>query len=127
MTRQLRLYPRIQVRGKSFKGCKVHVVPDQSMTLADILKRFIRKESLPVAKEGFYAEDLGDIEKMQRDDLSVIHERTAEARDKLRDAEASEAAKKKAEDDAKAKAEFDLAVSKAVESRLSNAPPASGA
>lgn len=122
-----RLYPPVKVTGKSFKGVKVITVPDQSMSLADILKRFIRKESLPVAREGFYSEELGDVEKMQKQDLSVIHDRGIELRDRVAKERADAAAKAKADADAAAKAIFDDAVNKAVESRLSNAPPVSGA
>lgn len=105
-----RLYPPVKVTGKSFKGVKVITVPDQSMSLADILKRFIRKESLPVAREGFYSEELGDVEKMQKQDLSVIHDRGIELRDRM--------AKEKADAAAKAKADADAAYEAGIQARV---------
>lgn len=123
----LRLYPPVKVIGKSFKHCKVIVVPDQSMKLSDIIRRFIRGEALPVSKEGFYAEGHGDLEKMSKDDLSVLHERRIALRERSIKEKAEADAKAKADADAAAKAIFDDAVNKAVESRLSNAPPVSGA
>lgn len=123
----LRLYPPVKVIGKSFKHCKVIVVPDQSMKLSDIIRRFIRGEALPVSKEGFYAEGHGDLEKMSKDDLSVLHERRIALRERSIKEKADADAKAKADADAAAKAIFDDAVNKAVESRLSNAPPVSGA
>lgn len=106
----LRLYPPVKVIGKSFKHCKVIVVPDQSMKLSDIIRRFIRGEALPVSKEGFYAEGHGDLEKMSKDDLSVLHERRIALRER--------SIKEKAEADAKAKAEADAAYEAAINSRV---------
>lgn len=123
----LRLYPPVKVTGKSFKHCKVIVVPDQSMKLSDIIRRFIRGEALPVSKEVFYAEGHGDLEKMSKDDLSVLYERRIALRERSIKEKADADAKAKADADAAAKAIFDDAVTKAVESRLSNAPPVSGA
>lgn len=102
---QIRLYPQRPVPVESFKGVKKVVVPNQSMTLHEIIQRFTRKEALPIEKEGFYAENLGDLEKMQREDITVRHERAAEISKattawKKREAEKEAAAKKKAEEGA---------------------------
>lgn len=67
--RIVRLYPEIKVKGQSFKKVKTVTVPNQSMTLKEILKRFIRKESLPVQQEGIYEERMGDLEKMDKMDI----------------------------------------------------------
>lgn len=113
----LRLYPPVKVIGKSFKGCKVITVPNQSMGLAEILQRFIRQESLPVSREGFYATGQGDLEKMAREDLSVLHERTTEFRERYHKALADKAAKDKAEADAKAEAAINARVEAEIASR----------
>lgn len=64
------LYPIVPRKGQSFKGVKVTVVPNQSMTLQQIVKRFIKKESLPLSKEGFYEDRYDyDLEKIQKEDL----------------------------------------------------------
>lgn len=79
----MRLYPPVTVIGQDYTGVKIVTVPNQSMTLRDILKRFIRKESLPVQQEGIYAENLGDLEKLARQDITVRMERAQELHNKL--------------------------------------------
>jgi len=59
----LRLYPPVKVTGQSFKNVKRIVLPSQSMTLREIIKRFIRKESLPIEKDGIYEDRYEDLEK----------------------------------------------------------------
>lgn len=73
--KNLRLYPPVKVVGQDFTGVKSVTVPHQSMTLKEIIKRFIRKESLPLEKQGFYSEKYGDLEKMQYEDITVQMER----------------------------------------------------
>lgn len=72
---RLRLYPPVKVVGQSFSSEKLVVVPNQSMSLKEILIRFSRKEALPVSHEVFYAENMGDLEKIAREDVTVRHER----------------------------------------------------
>lgn len=55
--------------GLSFKGSKKLTVPDQSMSLKEILQRFVRGESLPIDKGGEYHESEDDLEKLARMDL----------------------------------------------------------
>lgn len=83
----LRLYPPVKVIGQDFSKCKVLTVPGQSLTLREILARFVRRESLPVSKDGFYSEDLGDIEKMAKEDISVNQERIRALKSALKKAE----------------------------------------
>lgn len=64
------------------------VVPDQSMGLKEIIKRFIRKESLPIQKQGFYEDRFGDLEKMANEDIVVQLERAKEIGDYLARAKA---------------------------------------
>lgn len=92
--KQTILYPKIVVKGQSFKGVKVTVVPNQSMSLQQILKRFIKKESLPLSKEGFYEDRYDyDLEKVQTEDLVVKDEIMADVK---ADVKAKEARHKQA-------------------------------
>lgn len=100
----LHLYPPVKVRGKSFKGVKVVSVPNQSMTLAEIIKRFKRRESLPVEKQGFYEDRMGDLEKMSREDITVQMERAADLKQKIKAAEKRMETKAKKQKDEQEKA-----------------------
>lgn len=106
MENKIRLYPPVKVTGQSFKNVKKCVVPNQSMSLREILTRFVRREPLPVLNDGLYEDRFGDIEKMKNEDIVDINARKEkmeseikdyEKRDKKRKAEI-EAAKKKAEE-----------------------------
>lgn len=79
----MRLYPKIQITGQSFVGSPVMTVPNQSMTLKDIIQRFIRREALPLAHNVMYAENLGDLEKLAYADITVQMEKAAWIKDKL--------------------------------------------
>lgn len=81
--RNLRLYPEVKVIGQDFSKEQVMVVPNQSMTLKEILRRFVRRESLPVEKQGVYAEGFGDLEKMAHEDFVERDERIAELKEKV--------------------------------------------
>lgn len=80
----MRLYPKVAVKGQSFVGVKNHVVPNQSMTLKEIIKRFIKHESLPIIKEGTYsdAQDI-DLEKFSQEDIVVRHEMVEDHKQKV--------------------------------------------
>lgn len=82
---KLHLWPTVIVVGKDFTKSKVSTVPNQSLSLREIIKRFLRKESLPIEKEGFYADDLGDIEKIAREDITERHERAATLKRSIRE------------------------------------------
>lgn len=45
-------------------GRKRQVVPNQAMSLGEILQRFVRHEPLPVGKEGVYHEGEDDLSKL---------------------------------------------------------------
>lgn len=79
----IRLYPSVQVTGQSFKKVKRCVVPNQSMSLREIIKRFIRRESLPVHQEGSYEERFGDLEKLSKADIVVQMEKVDELKSQL--------------------------------------------
>lgn len=64
------LYPTARKASrKSFIGVKRQTVPNQSMSLAEIVRRFIRREPLPVSHEGFYESRFGDLEKLSKADI----------------------------------------------------------
>lgn len=81
------LYPKVPRKALDFSKVKSVTVPDQSMSLAEIIRRFVRKESLPVLKEGVYEDRFGDLEKLANEDIVVQLDRAAEISDWLRKAE----------------------------------------
>lgn len=97
--------------GKSFKGVKVSVIPNNAMSLREILRRFVRKESLPVAREGTYVDVGMDLEKLSKEDITVQMEVVQDIKDDLQKHEAGEArrAKEKADKEAAEKAAQDKA------------------
>jgi len=62
------LYPDVPRVRQSFKGHKVCVLPNQSMTLQEILRRFVKRESLPQMMDGIYVESDYDLEKLAKAD-----------------------------------------------------------
>lgn len=78
----LRLYPEVKVKRQSFVGHKVHTLPQQAMSLREIILRFTRKESLPVEKQGVYIDNMGDLEKAQHLDITEKYERAEAMREK---------------------------------------------
>lgn len=73
-------YRTVAVKRQSFKLEKRITVPQQSMTLHEIIRRFVRREQLPVLKEGTYETRMGDLEKLAKEDISVQMERVEEIR-----------------------------------------------
>lgn len=99
----VRLYKIPVTKGKSFKGARKHVMPNQSMSLREIVQRFVRRESLPISKEGLYEERFGDLEKLKNKDITEQMDKVEELktqidgftkRQKKRAQEAADAAKK---------------------------------
>lgn len=62
------LYPERKSQGLVCSK-KRYVVPNQSMTLKEILQRFVRRESLPASKQGIYVDVGYDLEKVLHEDL----------------------------------------------------------
>lgn len=77
------LYPHVEVARQSFKNVQKVTVPKQSLSLREIIKRFVRRESLPVLKEGVYEERFGDLEKLSKADITVQMEKVEEIRQQL--------------------------------------------
>lgn len=55
-------------------GWSQHTVPNQSLSLREIIKRFVRREPLPMSKEGTYFEGDYDLEKLGSSDITEKHE-----------------------------------------------------
>lgn len=67
-------YPVVPLVRKSFKGSKKVVLPNQSMSLQEILRRFVRREALPIEVKAGYFETDYDLEKVAHMDIAEKHE-----------------------------------------------------
>lgn len=56
-------------KGESFEGQPVLVVPNQSLSLQDIIERFTRGEAVPVGNDVNFHDSDDDIEKIRHMDL----------------------------------------------------------
>jgi len=56
-------------KGTDFSKVKKQVVPNQAMTVREIMKRFMRNEPLAIAKEKFYHDGSFDLEKVAHADM----------------------------------------------------------
>lgn len=89
--KKLITYPKVKIVGQSFAKSKKHVVPSQSMSLREIITRFVKREALPVVKEGTFEDRFPyDLEKLSKEDrviqdevLSDISARMAELKTKM--------------------------------------------
>lgn len=93
------------------KGKRV-TVPNQCMSLEEMLRRFVRREALPVEKQGVYVESEYDLEKLAKEDrvhqeevLAEMKRDTESKKKKVEEAKAKKAAEKKEAED-KAKADY---------------------
>lgn len=77
-------YPTVVVKGQSFTNVKRVTVPKQSLSLREILKRYIRKEPLPGSNDGVYEERWGDLEKLSKADITVQMEKVEELKGKIK-------------------------------------------
>lgn len=92
-------------KGLDFSKEIVLVVPDQSLSLEEILERFTRGEELPVKFDGEYLEESDvDLEKLGKFDLVEKAEYVEKLKAVQADYAAQEAEKQRAEDEARAKA-----------------------
>jgi len=87
LARNVRLYAPVKVTGKSFVGVKRCTVPNQSMSLREILERFVKRESLPLVHEGQYEERFGDLEKVANMDIVDQKEYAADLRKRIGEGE----------------------------------------
>ena len=100
--KNLILYPTREIKGQSFDGDPVFTKPDESLSLKEILKRYVRGERLPTSvKQGYYESRYPyDLEKLQNLDitqkLSIAEEMKEYVKaQKLREEEAARKAKEK--------------------------------
>lgn len=107
MVKKYSVIPRVEVRGQSFKGVKRSVVPNQSMSLREIVTRFIKKESLPISKEGIYSEVHGDLEKIQHEDFTEKMDRINDLKSKVKKGQSAEKERLKKEGEDKEKARLE--------------------
>lgn len=110
---------------------KPQVVPDQSLSLEEILRRFTRGEALPLGKDTFAGEDEEehdmqyDLEKLKHADLTIRDEVKAKAEEVIatRKKEEAERDKRKAEAKKKKDAEaYQKKIDEEVEKRLKSRP-----
>lgn len=114
------------------------VVPDQSLTLKEILQRFVRHEALPVGNNANFGNGQDpegdsplniDLEKAahwdltERDDFNAT---VAEMKNEFETQEKKKAAKAKAEAAEKRKADFQKSVEAEVEKRMKKGPADAG-
>lgn len=107
----MRLYPNVVVKGQSFEGVKVVTLPMQSMTLQEVIRRFTRKESLPIEKVGVYEDRFGDLEKRSKMDIHDQMELAAGIKESIRKSKKTENEKI-----AREKADAEKAAAKTAES-----------
>lgn len=111
MMRKVILYPAVPRVRRFFVGVKRCTLPNQCMSLAEMLRRYVRREPLPAAKDGVYVETDYDLEKLTKMDrveqeevLTEIKETVSKKRKRVEeeDKRVSEekASKKKAEEGA---------------------------
>lgn len=122
----IRLYPSSKrYKRKDQVWGKKQTVPNQSMSLQEIIRRFTRKEALPLEKDGVYEDRFGDLEKLSREDITVRRERAAQLKDWAKRGEAEYKEKqKKSEEEAKKKSdeEFEAKV-KGIKGDVKDSPP----
>lgn len=106
--KKLVLYHKTPYKLRDFRGVERVTVPNQALSLRDIIKRFVRREPLPnTSVEGVYEDRFGDLEKLTKADPVVQQEFAVDLGKKLdaidkREREKISKAKAKAEADARA-------------------------
>lgn len=92
-----------------FYGVKRVTLPNQAMSLQEMLRRFVRREPLPVEKQGVYIETDYDLEKLATADRTeqeeVIEELKRDVAGKKKKVDDAKAAIEKIEADKKAAAD----------------------
>lgn len=104
--------------GQSFAGEKRMTVPRQSMSLREIVARYVRREPIMVnSREGVYEHRFGDLEKMSKLDIFEQHEIIDELKLKIAQFEEREKArvqKEKEENEKKVSEEFERRVAEGI-------------
>lgn len=112
-----RLYPVRDVAAQDLSKEKVVVLPRQSMSLKEIISRFIKRESLPAEKQGIYEDRYDhDLEKLSKEDRVIQDEVIEELKVRTKDLDS------KVKDFQKAEADKAAAIEKAeVDKRIAAA------
>lgn len=104
----MRVLHKVQPRRRIMSTGKKQVVPNACMSLEEMLRRFVRREQLPVEKQGVYVETDYDLEKVAKMDrveqdeiLQELKVDTAKKKAKAEKAVAEKAAKDKAIEEAR--------------------------
>lgn len=84
MSKTIKLYPTYKRIGQDFSNVEKMTVPNQTLTLKEILRRYIKKEPLPSMKEGTFHESEYDLEKLSQADLTEQHEVIEELKQKVK-------------------------------------------
>jgi len=86
-----------------FNGVKRLTLPNQCMSLQEMLRRFVRREPLPVEKKGVYIETEYDLEKLAKEDrvhqdevIEIMKQDVEVKKAKAEKAKADKAAKEEA-------------------------------
>jgi len=124
------LYQKPVIKRQSFAGVKKVVVPKQSMSLREIVRRFVRRESLPVSHEGVYENRFGDLEKMRNldivDQLEIADDLKAKIKAFEKRTDEENAAKAKTEEENRINAEIVKRQQAEAKSMAKSASPARG-
>lgn len=123
------LYNSRPVVAQSFKDVKRCTVPNQSMSLREIVRKFVRRESVMArSQEGVYESRFGDLEKVKSMDMFDQLEEADRLKGLIADFDArtkkaaeEQAAKEKADADAKYKADVEAEVKKQTASKVAPA------
>jgi len=113
----IRLYPKTRPQELSLLNKEVQVIPDQSLSLHTIIRKYTKGEKINVATVDAFYNDEGDedLEKIRHSDLLDVRDRYLDSKQKFE--------KLKAENQAKAEAEakklFDEKIESIVNERLS--------
>lgn len=86
-------------RPRLFPGVKARTIPDQAMSIKEMFRRFVRREPLPLERDGVYVESEYDLEKISHMDTIEKREILEEMREKVsaKDAKVKRAQKEKEE------------------------------
>lgn len=109
-------------KGQDFSKEEVLTVPNQTMSLQEILERFVRNEPLAIGKDVNYGESEDDLEKLLRldpVDKAAYIKKMQQVQD---DYNAQEEARKKAMEDAARKEFLEKLEQDAIEKGRSDAP-----
>lgn len=95
MSLNVRGYRKVARRPRLFPGVKKLTLPDQAMSLQEMFRRFVRREPLPMEKNGTYVESKYDLEKVMHMDIHEKKEVLEEMREDTKVKEGKVKAKQK--------------------------------